>query len=282
MSMNVKILQWITHKDWIRFGMRKRMVQKWCQSRDLNISFTLDYFGFNYRGNLRDYIDRCVFFYGAYEKANLQLLKDISSKVESPVFVDIGANVGQHSLWMAQFCDVIHAFEPWGPVRHRLEEKVRLNSLSHVYVHGVGLGEKEESLTFYAPPESDTGIGSFIETHHDWNKDSGQMLPIKVGDQFFEEHGIKPNIIKLDVEGFEKNVLCGLSNILTECKPTILLEFSPTTREQFSSYQDLLDIFPYPVTIQKVIDEGGWKYSLKPFNFNECSDILITFNEMSE
>jgi FkbM family methyltransferase len=275
MKFGMMAVRWVGNQDWIRFGVRKRLVRLWCRFVDLDIPFEVEFSGYVYEGNLLDYIDRCVFFYGAYEKANLSLLRDLAGKISKPVFVDIGANVGQHSLWMAKHCAKVYSFEPWQPVRERLQSKVQRNHLNHVRTYEVGLGEREENLPFFSPPKGDTGIGSFIQTHHEWNKESGDTLPIRKGDTFFAEKGIKPDIIKIDVEGFELNVLKGLREVLAQHKPTVLLEFSNTTQEQFGSYETLTETFPYPVRIHRIVALEGWGYQLDTFSFQQCSDILI-------
>ena len=275
MNFSMKFVKWLARRDWIRFGIRKRIVNWWCSSRNPDVSFEVDFLGSVYRGNLRDYIDRCVYFYGAYEKVSLILLRDLASTVEQSVFVGVGANGGQHSLWMARYCSPVYVFEPWAPMREHLIEKVRLNQFKHVSVFPVGLGDCNAEMPFYSPPDSDAGIGSFIDTYHAWNRNSGESLPIRAGDGFFAEHAIAPDIIKLDVEGFEAKVLAGLQQMLQQYKPAVLLEFSSTTRAQFGSLQGLLDMFPYPVEIRKIVPLSGLNYCLKEFSFDKVVIYLL-------
>jgi len=77
--------------------------------------FTQDFFGIEYQGNLNNNIDFNIHFYGAFEKPLLFFLRDAlaSLQKENTVFVDIGANIGQHSLFMSRLVSHVHAFEPF-------------------------------------------------------------------------------------------------------------------------------------------------------------------------
>lgn len=82
-----------------------------------NFDFTADLNGVRYQGNTGNYIDKNIFYYGAYEKPVFFFLRDIMTSAYSDqgVFLDIGANTGQHSLFMSRHAKEIHAFEPWEP-----------------------------------------------------------------------------------------------------------------------------------------------------------------------
>ena len=70
--------------------------------------FVKDFFGFTYKGNLNNSIEANIYFYGAFEKPLLFFLRDVlamvSEETPKPIFMDIGANVGQHSLYLSKFC----------------------------------------------------------------------------------------------------------------------------------------------------------------------------------
>jgi hypothetical protein len=89
--------------------------------------FRADFFGLKYEGNLKNNIEFSIYFYGAFEKPLLFFLRDAlaslanASAHKSPsCFCDIGANIGQHSLYMSQFAAAVHAFEPFDEVSKKL------------------------------------------------------------------------------------------------------------------------------------------------------------------
>jgi hypothetical protein len=67
-------------------------------------------------------------FYGAYAKHELILLRDITealrAELMSIAFYDVGANVGQHTLFMSKFADEVVSFEPYEPVRTKLLQRL--------------------------------------------------------------------------------------------------------------------------------------------------------------
>ena len=147
----------------------------------------------------------------AYEKEELYLLRDLITGHPDPVFVDVGANIGQHSLYMAQHCHQVHAFEPYAAVRQRLVAGIELNKLDNIEIHPVAVGAQDEQLDFYAPKGGNTGTGSFLATHEAENNELVGQLQVVNGDAYIESLGLaRIDAIKIDVEGFEKNVLLGL------------------------------------------------------------------------
>jgi hypothetical protein len=77
--------------------------------------FVADINGARYEGNTGNYIDRHILFYGAFEKPILYFLRDTMKSVYSNqgTLLDIGANTGQHSLFVSRYAKEIHAFEPY-------------------------------------------------------------------------------------------------------------------------------------------------------------------------
>ncbi|MDF3075615.1 MAG: hypothetical protein K0S54_3282, partial [Alphaproteobacteria bacterium] len=74
-----------------------------------------------YAGNLDNYVDWSIFFYGQYERYLLDFIALVLPQLGSrPVFWDIGANSGQHALFAAGLGAKVEAFEPFEPVRVKL------------------------------------------------------------------------------------------------------------------------------------------------------------------
>jgi len=269
-----KILQLIGRRDWLRFGVRRRLIRACWKKWGRDYPFTSEAFGMRYAGNLKDYIDRCVYFFGGYEKSLLSLLREKAEGISDAVFVDIGANVGQHTLFMSRFCREVHAFEPVPMNLERLEANLNLNGISNVLVHPCGLGNVVGSFPFHMPPEKNAGIGTFLDVGHDDPSTEIKKLPVEIADNYFSKRQIRPDIIKMDVEGFEAKVLAGLQKILIVFRPVVVLEFSTMLRGQLKDKAALENLFPYPVRIHRVVSFGSWRYGLDEFNF-EPSDILI-------
>lgn len=101
-----------------------------------DISFEKNIYGFRYKGNTRNLIDRFVLFLGAYEKPILYFLAGAARKLpgkDKSVFLDVGSNTGHHSLFMSKYVGSVHAFDPYQPVMQRLEEAIKLNSVKNIH-----------------------------------------------------------------------------------------------------------------------------------------------------
>ncbi len=111
------------------------------------------------------WIDWIVYYHGAYELDELELMRTLLAHRPRPVALDIGANVGHHALCLAWFCAEVDAFEPYDAVSMCLDEKVRRDGLAHIHLHCVGLGERDEGLDFFALQGANSGTGTFVAGH---------------------------------------------------------------------------------------------------------------------
>jgi FkbM family methyltransferase len=145
------------------------------------------------------------------------------------IFFDVGAHFGYFSLLAeACGCTSIYAFEASKNNFAILQENTK-NKKIHIQNTAIysGNGEIEfyEFPTLYA--ENNTvKLEQFKSS--DWIS-ANQPTPLKVNgitlDSFIKEHGIVPDIIKLDVEGAELEVLKGLKESFGKYSMTICLEY---------------------------------------------------------
>lgn len=209
--------------------------------------FTKDFFGLQYHGNLNRNIDFNIYFYGAFEKPLLFFLRDAmhSMAPQDTVFIDIGANVGQHSLFMAAHGCAVHSFEPFAPVREQLQKQISANHLQTIQVHPVGLSNDNTRLPFYAPTGNNVGIGSFdASTTSKGNVAIGELELVR-GDDALSALGVtRIDLMKMDVEGFEKLALAGLQQTLLSTRPLLVCEITYGQALSFGSPEDLLAHLP--------------------------------------
>jgi FkbM family methyltransferase len=285
-SFRFKLLRFLGHQDWIRYGIREKIIRRFCNPDTIpDHEFEIDFFGLRYSGNLSGYIDWVVFFYGAYEKYELFLLRDLVKDRPKPVFLDIGANVGQHSLFMSPYCDQIHAFEPYELVKKQFDRKIQLNNIRNINLHQVGLGHIEASLDYFAPSGGNTGTGSFVPSGSREGNELVGKLPIVHADAYLSRLNLeKIDLIKIDVEGFEENILSGLKSTLHKHRPTVMMEFSTQTRNSFSHPQELMSLLPEGYRIQLIQTYKPYfgffckpEYSYADFDFNiSTGNLLLT------
>ena len=244
---------------------------------DRQFEFIVDLDGFKYHGRSDNYIDLHILYCGAYEKDVLYFMRDVMlARGTDGIFVDVGANTGQHSLFMSQYSKEVHAFEPYPPVLARFRNMISINGIQNIRVHPVGLGNQKSKLPFYEPPSYNLGMGSFSAGFASGNQlVSKRELEIVVGDDEFERLGIsKVDLIKIDIEGYEKLALEGLSRTLIAYRPIVNLELTvdPKLDFNFESEHELRHAFPegyeFLVFDQQQRDLRLGHYYLMRFDFN--------------
>jgi len=251
MSNKTKFYRFLWRQNWISLRLKKsvhRYLNK--QGETLDAPFKIEFFGLQYEGNLSNGIEFAIYYYGAFEKPLLYFLRDVTKQLKNlsgnPVtFCDIGSNIGQHTLFMSQYAEEVHAFEPYQPVRQRLEKHIALNKLNNVEVHAVGLGTMDEMLEFFAPTGSNQGIGSFSPDSLERGTVAKGQLQVVQGDRYFAEQGIKAaQLVKIDVEGFEKPVLSGLESFIAAQRPILVCEITYGESHSFESLSEFINALP--------------------------------------
>jgi FkbM family methyltransferase len=236
-----------------------------------HFDFVVDLNGVRYEGNTGNFIDTHIFFYGAYEKSILFFLRDTMASAygSQGIFLDIGANTGQHSLFMSRHATQIHAFEPWEPVVKRFRSAVEKNGLKNIVIHPFGLGSENSRKPFYKPPESNLVTGSFVENFQEHNSYEGE-LEIQIGDDALKKNGVKSvALVKMDIEGYEKLALMGLRKTLSEHRPIVEFELTidPKNAVSIKSKTELTDLFPANyefLVISRMRDPSTGLYFLQP------------------
>lgn len=168
------------------------------------------------------FIDKHIFLYGVYEPFILDLFS-IHLK-PGQTFIDIGANIGQHSMYAASIVGKygsVHAFEPIPSLFKQIKDSVDINHFENiVHVHNYALGETEKDEKLFI--SKNKGGSSLV------NDDETQdviTVPIKNGDRELAELQ-EVHVIKIDVEGYEYEVLEGIKQTLGLHRPVIFIEFS--------------------------------------------------------
>lgn len=170
--------------------------------------------------NLIENVSFELFVNGIYEPEIISYI--CSSIPKNGVFIDVGANIGAVSIEVAKARpDVrVFAFEAAVKVFNYLDINQKQNKLENLQVYNLAIHETSEiELPFYSPNELN-GKGSFSPI---FTKESQIVKTIRL-DEFFFSNNIKPDFIKVDVEGYELLVLKSFSKTnMQNC--TVLFEF---------------------------------------------------------
>lgn len=252
MNLAHGICRFAWNQSWIDLRYKKAIYKKLCSFDDVpDAPFTTDFYGLQYQGNLNNSVEFTLYYLGAFEKPLLFFLRDTLANLHEAApdiehsFFDIGANIGQHSLFMSQHADQVHSFEPYAAVSQKLERHIELNSIGNIRLHKLGLSNKAEELDFFAPTGRNQGIGSFDSgTVSKGNRNLGKLALVR-GDDYLAENGLQDvSLLKIDVEGFEKNVVEGLRETLAQARPIMVVEVTYGNALSFASLSELKDALP--------------------------------------
>lgn len=258
----------------------------WPPDAKIPFDFEVDFFGRRYPGNLDHYIDWTVFAYGAYSHAELSLLDHLAKALRKRrgeiAFFDIGANAGHHTLFMADRADQIFSFEPLPRLQKLIAEKIARNALANVRIMPVGLGREKGSFDYRPGVGANSGVGTFTAVD---TVEFGTpiKLPIEIGDDIVGELGlVRLDLLKIDVEGFERFVLEGLAETLKRDRPPILMELSDRSRAEFGGLAGLMSCLYEGATIASVGGRPGQGFELAPFDYETSEEIVILPRELED
>ena len=247
------MIEHFTKLSWIRYGIRDRLIRALHNPDTARPrAFDVDFFGLRYSGNFNTYIDWAVYYFGAYELGELHLARDQLRNTSSPIIFDVGANIGHHSLFYSTLSGVVHAFEPFPPVADKLRDRIEQNAITNVKLHRKGLGSRDDNLPFTPPEGCNSGTGSFLTK--DSPADTSIInLQVRPGDDVVAELNIEElHFIKIDVEGFECEVLKGLHNTLRRFRPKVFFEWSQNNTQlcdvasYFPEQYEFFEVVSYP------------------------------------
>lgn len=176
-----------------------------------------------------DAVSEEVLVAGVYEAELLRalfdgLLSDRRTQFLQSAAVDVGANIGNHSLYFAQRFAAVHAFEPNPTALALLKCNVALAAAGHVHVHPYGLGEQDAELPFVHNASGNLGGSGFQFAGVQGNRTT--LLRIQRGDEVLPaalQHWPLA-LLKIDVEGAELAVLQGLVQTVARHRPVIVFE----------------------------------------------------------
>ena len=165
------------------------------------------------------------------------------------IFIDVGANVGAYTILASKVVKSASvAFEPLPNTAQRLRDQIQINDIaSSVEIRNIGIGDKQETLFF--TNNQDTTNKVSLEGERD-----GTTL-VSVSTLDAELSGLNQYFIKVDVEGFEHNVIEGAFKILSSGNVSALIielngsgEFFGYADEDI--HQKLLGFGFFPVSYQ--------------------------------
>lgn len=205
----------------LRFALLKKLPQK-------NLTVNNRHMGtISCRANTTDF----MFSYYSYEHKVKQFIKKHSPNYNT--FFDIGACIGDYSLWMAKLGYDVYSFEPVGENYVALTQNIAQNNLENkITPLKMGLGSQPGTETFNIRLDN-KGASSRDNAYKSAKKET---VVIETLDSIMAIHNLsadKKYLIKIDAEGMEEEVMAGGRNFFNTVKNAlIIMEVTLTQKEK--------------------------------------------------
>ena len=169
--------------------------------------------------------------------------------------VDVGGNIGLHTVRFARLFAQVHSFEPTNINFECLQKNTE--SMSGIVLHKIGLGAKLETLTIQLPADANN-CGNFSVV--DFVDNTEQTINETIEIQTLDSFNLAPDLIKIDVQGFDYNVLLGAANTIKLYRPVIIIESE--TKKSRNTIGEFLTQLDYTVAA-KIRHDQIWVYQEK-------------------
>jgi len=196
-------------------------------------------------------LEHDIYYLGTYEKGTVSVMECFLQPTDN--FIDVGANIGFVSLTAAKICThgQVFSFEANPDTFKILQENIELNNFKNITPFAIGLGSQKGILKIYPNTlKNNRGGASMVQS--DLNKgESGVDVNVECLDALTNQIP-SAAMMKIDVEGFEMEVLKGATNLLSgKNAPALIVECSESRSNlNFSAvdlYKYLLQINSYKI-----------------------------------
>lgn len=159
------------------------------------------------------------------------------------VFVDIGANLGEYSVFAAKRVAQVLAFEPLPKMQNLLNENITLNNFKNVHIFPYGLSDSARQLSIHEIENVHEGLSTFFPgervTRNTYD------VPLKSFDTEFPSYGVsRIDFIKVDIEGGELFALKGARQMIEKFAPDVMVEINgPTYKAAGYRIDDVYEFF---------------------------------------
>jgi FkbM family methyltransferase len=179
---------------------------------------------------------RMLFVGGDFEPNELTLLD--RNLMEGMTFVDVGAHVGCYAIFASTKVGStgrVIAIEPSRREADRLVTNIELNDQSNVTQVVAALSDTNGTASLHVAQDEHSGhnsLGTFL--HEDVVEFRVESVATMTLDQLVQDHRLdRVDVVKLDVEGWERTVLNGARRSLIQYRPLVIFESFASDVDQY-------------------------------------------------
>jgi FkbM family methyltransferase len=176
--------------------------------------------------DITDWACRAHYYKGVYYDRTVPLLTEHLLN-NGGTFIDVGANRGLHTLHAARVLGakgIVYAFEPHPITFDILKAHLTINAINNCIPYNMGISNKQGSLELNMFADQHSGTCSFINTGE--IHESVSVSVQKLDDVLNINSLSGPILVKIDVEGFEYNVLQGMERLLERSDVSVVCEIT--------------------------------------------------------
>jgi FkbM family methyltransferase len=132
---------------------------------------------------------------------------------------------------------------------------MKINGHRNVTLCEFGLGESSAEQDFYAIDKDNAGLGTFSPLdQYDMPLRKIGVFRLTNGDLWVQSEGLnRVDAIKIDVQGFEHEVLSGLKGALARFRPIVWFECSTATEAKLGTMESVSAVIPYAFDLYRFV-----------------------------
>lgn len=223
-----------------------------------------------------DFISQFIAIDGRFENQELCLIEKIfKGKLDNKISLDIGANIGNHTVALSKFSRMVYAFEPNSLVFDVL--KLNIRNLRNVKAFNFGASISNQRIIAKVPfLNCGAGSASLDEKNIRADQFYETLFRLKSLDQYRMLSDKNIGLIKIDVEGHELQALKGMKSLLKKNKPVILFEQNRGIFKQTSLEVNFMKSIGYKF-LYELIEVETW---ITPKNMPKTFESIFRFLEV--
>ncbi|MEQ9407211.1 MAG: FkbM family methyltransferase [Fuerstiella sp.] len=172
---------------------------------------------------MEDYIGRAAYLVGDLDRKISTICRQIVRPGD--VVLDVGANIGLVSLLLARLVGPtgrVHAFEPQPRLARMLAASLQKNGFQNTTLHEIALGDSVGKLQMHVPGHN-AGAATLVNDRI--RSDSGSLyVDVRtLDDVLAADQNSRIRLMKIDVEGYESQVIKGAQSIMRERRPEAVI-----------------------------------------------------------
>lgn len=234
-----------------------------------------------------EHISNIIWLNGFYEKVELDLIIEYLKEKHPQIFnhsvIDVGANIGNHCCFFANYFKKVIAFEPNNENFKLLQ--LNTSALQNVVINNKGVSNKNFDAVF---SQIESNMGKIrLET----KQKEGIFTKCITLDDYLTSNLDKVALIKIDVEGHELEVLQGAKKTIRKNRPILCIEILANNRKSIQILELLRELgYKKFYSVDREPKDGfrlirilkicfGFRISLKPLQFSDHIDYPIVICE---